>query len=251
MMELDMNITGLRTMFQFSVHKLLMRRKWVLVLALTLLVGAVMGYGASQSDANIDTASNMMELLPVTFLLPILALIYGASMIRNEIDDRSIIQVITAPLDRRISYMGYYLALTVVLAVLLSLMVLVGGACFFIINGSFNGAAGLIMGYMLLMCIGAIIYSALFLAMGVLLKQPIYLGLFYVFVWEDLIGTAPGAIGQYTIRHQLLVIGSGLIDNGNIASVGGDGVIAIVVLIVLTIVLVTVGAWAFRNKEVA
>jgi len=249
-MYLEASIIGLRTMVQFSVKKLLLHKRWVIVAMLTLLVAGVMGYVATVSDADISTASNMMNLLMLTFLLPVLALIYGASMIRNEIDDRSIIQVITSPLDRRVAYLGYYISLAVVLSILLSIVTAVGGICFFLMNGWSDGAAELITAFIAVQVIGAIAYSALFLVMGVALKQPIYLGLVYVFVWEGYVGSLPGAIGEYTIRHQLQVIASGMLHDVNIASTGGDGGMAAIILVVLSIVFLALGASLFRDKEV-
>jgi ABC-2 type transport system permease protein len=249
-MKLDASLVGLRTMVQFSVRKLLLHRRWAIVVILTVLVAGVMGYIATQSDANISTASDMMNLLMLTFLLPVLALIYGASMIRNEIDDRSIIQVITSPLDRKVSYLGYYLSLAMVLSILLSIITAVGGTCFFLVNGWSDGATELILAFIAVQVIGAIAYSALFLVMGVALKQPMYLGLIYVFVWEGFVGSVPGAIGEYTIRHQLQVIASGLVQDGSIATMSGDGGMAMMILIALSIVFVAIGAYLFQNKEV-
>jgi ABC-2 type transport system permease protein len=250
-MELDTNITGLRALFLYSARKMLVRRRWLLFALLALLVVGVMAYGASQQGADAATGSNMLDLFVLTFLLPVLALIYGASMIRNEIDDRSIIQVITSPIDRRFSYVGYYLALVLVMMLLTSLLVILGGATYFLISGSGGDAGAIIGGYIIVCCIGSMAYSSLFLMFGVAMKQPLYLGLFYVFIWEYFVGTVPGAIGQYTIRHQLQVIGSGLIGTGNIAGVGGDGGLASGILMVLVIVAVLIGALIFWNKEVA
>jgi ABC-2 type transport system permease protein len=249
-MKLDTSIIGLRTMVRFSVRKLLLHRRWAIVAILTILVAGVMGYIATQSDADVSTASDMMNLLMLTFLLPVLALIYGASMIRNEIDDRSIIQVITSPLDRRVSYLGYYLSLALVLSILLSIITAVGGTCFFLVNGWSDGATELILAFIVVQVFGSIAYSALFLMMGVALKQPIYLGLIYVFVWEGYVGSVPGAIGEYTIRHQLQVIASGMVHDGSIASIGGDGGMAAMIVIALTIVFVALGAFLFQEKYV-
>jgi len=250
-MAMDTNITGLKALFIFSARKMLVRRRWLLFALLALLVVGVMGYGASQQGADAANGSDMIDLFVLTFLVPVLALIYGASMIRNEIDDRSIIQVITSPLDRRISYFGYYLALASVMMLLTSLLVVLGGATYFLVSGSGGEIGRIITGYIIVVCIGSIAYSSLFLMIGVAMKQPLYLGLFYVFIWEYFVGTVPGAIGQYTIRHQLHVIGSGLIGNGSIAGVGGDGGMATFILFVLATIFIALGAFLFWNKEVA
>jgi len=250
-MEFDTNITGLKALFLFSGRKMLVKRRWLLFALLVLLVVGVMGYGASQQGANAGDGSDMLDLFVLTFLLPVLALIYGASMIRNEIDDRSIIQVITSPIDRRFSYVGYYLALVLVMMILISILAVMGGTTFFLVSGASGDAVGMVGGYVVVCCIGAVAYSSLFLLFGVAMKQPLYLGLFYVFIWEYFVGTVPGAIGQYTIRHQLHVIGSGLIKSGSISGVGGDGGIATIILIFVAAASVLLGALIFWNKEVA
>jgi ABC-type transport system involved in multi-copper enzyme maturation permease subunit len=238
-------------MLTFSARKLLQNRRWLIVALLTALVAAVMGYSATQDGADMDGMSDLMGLLLIAFLLPVLALIYGASMIRNEIDDRSIVQVITAPLDRRIAYLGYYLALVVVLTVLIAVATIVGGLSYLLFIPDSSGAIEVMAVLIAVQIIGVMIYSALFLMMGAILKQPVYLGLFYVFVWEGYVASVPGAIGSYTIRNQLRVIASESINYGNIAHVTGDGTISLIVLIVLAVVLITLGAFLFRDMEVA
>lgn len=249
-MDLSLNMIGIRTMLIFSTRKLLLNRRWVIVALVSVLVAAVMGYVATQEIDPLDGGSFLLNTLVLSFLLPIMALVYGASMIRNEIDDRSITQVITSPMDRRMSYLGYYLALIIVLSLMLLVIGTVGWSSFYLVMGLEGGALDLLASYSLLLIIGSVVYSSLFLAMGVVLKQPIYLGLLYAFVWEAFVGSLPGAIGELTIIHNLKVIGSDLIDHGNITEVTGDPVTASLALAILTIGLLILGAFAFREKEV-
>ncbi|OPY33166.1 MAG: ABC-2 family transporter protein [Methanomassiliicoccales archaeon PtaU1.Bin124] len=250
MMDLERNLLGLMTVFKFEARKLLLHKRWMFVVVLAILVGAVMGYSATRQGADIGTASDMLNLLVLTFLLPVMALIYGASMVRNEMDDRSIIQVVTSPLDRRTSYIAYYLALTVVLVILLIIITLVGGLSFMAFNGA-SGGPELMLAFMAVLCIGAIAYSSLFLVIGLVMKQPLYLGLFYVFVWEYFIGSVPGAVGELTIRHQLQVIASGLTDKGSFVNISGDPTTSLLAMLVMAVILVVVGAFLFREKEIA
>ncbi len=92
----------------YSVRKLLTNRRWTIVLTLAVLeTGAVMGYSASlNSSAALDQGSDLLSLLVLSFVLPVMAMIFGASMIRNEIDDRSITPVDTFPVDRNYSDPG-------------------------------------------------------------------------------------------------------------------------------------------------
>ena len=248
---MSFNLIGLRTVAAFSARKLLMNRRWMLVMLLGALVALVMGYAATEDGANMDLASDLMVILLLAFLLPVLSLIYGASMIRNEMDDRSIVQVITAPLDRRISYLGYYIGLVMVLCLLITVVTVIGGLAFLMFSPERTGGAQLIITFIALQYLGVLVYSALFLFIGTLIKQPIYLGLFYIFIWEGFVTSVPGSIGMLTIRHQLQVVGSELTEFGSIAWTTGDWAVSILALVVVTAVLVLAGAFVFRQEEVA
>jgi ABC-type transport system involved in multi-copper enzyme maturation permease subunit len=249
-MDVNMNMIGLRAMLTYSIKKLLTNRRWIIVLLLAVLVGVVMGYSSSLNTDPLNQGSNLLNLLVLSFVLPIMAMIFGASMIRNEIDDRSITQVITSPVDRRISYLGYYLSLLIVLAIALIVIASVGWAGYFLVSGVSGESVGLLIGYLAVILLGAIVYSSFFLVIGVILKQPIYLGLIYAFIWEGFIGSFPGAIGSVTIMHQLRIIASGQIRYGSISEISGDAGASFVALFVLTAALLLLGAYAFKEKQV-
>ncbi len=247
---MSLSTIGLRTMVAFSARKLLQNRRWMLVALLGALAVTVMGYAATQDGAGLYAGSDLMLLLLTAFLLPVLALLYGASMVRSEIDDRSIVQVITSPLDRRVSYVGYYIALVLVVCVLIAGITFFGGMSYLAFSPQRQGGLELLLGYMVMHCLGALAYSALFLLLGTVLRQPLYLGLFYMFVWEGFVAQVPGAIGSYTIRHQLQVAGSALIGEGSVANMpGGCGGIPLV-LLAFSAIMVALGALVFRRMEV-
>jgi ABC-2 type transport system permease protein len=124
-----------------------------------------------------------------------------------------------------------------------------GWTAYYLVSGMSADAVGLLLAYLGVLVLGAVVYSSLFLVMGVVLKQPLYLGLIYAFVWEGFIGSLPGAVGNITIMHQLRVIASSQIHNGGISGVSGDPVASLVTLIILAAVLLIAGAYAFREKQ--
>jgi hypothetical protein len=136
-----------------------------------------------------------------------------------------------------------------VLALSLLVVTVVGWTGYYLVSGISGDAVGLLIAYLAVLMLGAVVYSSLFLVMGVVLKQPIYLGLIYAFVWEGFIGSLPGAIGNITIMHQLRVIASSQIHNGSISGFSGDAVVSFIALAVLTAALLIAGAYAFREKQ--
>lgn len=248
---MSLNFIGLWTVAAFSARKLLMNRRWMLVMLLGALVALVMGYAATEDGADMHFASDLMSMLLMAFLLPVLCLIYGASMIRNEMDDRSIVQVITSPLDRRISYLGYYIGLVMVLCLLITAVTIVGGLAFLALSPERDGGLEIILIFIAVQYLGVLVYSALFLLLGTLMRQPIYLGLIYIFIWEGFIGSVPGSIGKFTIRYQLQSVAAELNDYGYMSHMSGDGAAAVLILVVMTAVLVLAGAFVLRQEEVA
>ena len=248
-MDLNAYVSGILAIFKYSTRKILFNRRWILSLIIMLLVGAIMGYAGSQAMDALDDGSSLMDLLILSFIMPVICMIYGSSLIRNEIDDKSITQVITAPLDRAVSYFGYYLSLATSLSLIMLLINLVGWLAFFSQKGINSDSFGILVAMSGLSIIGTLVYSALFLTTGVIFKRPVYFGLFFAFIWEGFIGSIPGAISSYTIKHFIRSIGSNLISHGEISTYDTASASTYITLLAITIICLTVGALIFREKE--
>ncbi len=255
-MDTNITISGLKSIIKYSTRKMLFSKRWVIVLLIMIMVGAIMGYAASQAPVGhtdierLNGGTTLMDLLILSFIMPIIAMIYGASLIRNEIDDKSITQVITSPLPRPISYIGYYISLVISLSIIMVLINFVGWLAFFGQIGMGDGAGDILLIMIALGVIGTIVYSSLFLMSSVIFKRPIYVGLFYAFIWEGFVGSIPGAISKFTLKHFIRSIGSGWLDVGEISLYDGASAgTAFGVLIGITIVCLAIGAILFREKE--
>lgn len=249
-MDMSTYFSGIQAIFKYSFRKILFNRKWLLTGLVMLLVVLVMGYAGSQEMDSLDGGSLLMDVLILTFIMPVISMIYGSSLIRNEIEDKSITQVITAPLDRIVSYVGYYISLAVALSVIMVAINLVGWLAFFSQKGINGDSLGILASFCGLSVLGAMAYAALFQATGVIFKRPVYFGLFFAFIWESFIGSIPGLLNQYTIKHYIASIGSSWLEYGSLASYNGvSSGAALLVLIIITIVCLAIGGFIFREKE--
>ncbi|MBN1677719.1 MAG: ABC transporter permease [Candidatus Thermoplasmatota archaeon] len=252
-MDVKRVLVGILALTLHYTKKLLFGRKVVITILVGLFVAAVMAYAGSQSHAPLEDGTNMMDTLILFFFMPVMAMIFGSSLIRDEIDDKSITHIATAPLDRAFTYVGYYLPLGIAVAVSMVSISSVGMLAFFGQHGVGSEAFEIYLEFVALVVIGSFVYSSLFLAIGVLFPKPVMVGLFYAFIWEGFIGSLPGAIQNASIKHYLRSVGCGWVDFGSISrwdqasSVSGSAA----VLLCLALFFLVSGVYLFREKELA
>ncbi|UCG69299.1 MAG: ABC transporter permease [Thermoplasmata archaeon] len=254
-MDLKGNLIGMMAIFRYSTKKILFSRKAIVTVLIALFVAAVMGYAATQGDEatqeeSLNAGTNLMDFLILFFFMPVIAMIYGASIIRDEIDDRSITQILTSPLKREFAYIGYYLSLAISLSIVMVIIVTVGFLSFFGQMGIEGDALGIYADVCALSIIGSLVYSSLFLFISLPMKRPLYFGLFYAFIWEGFIGSIPGRIQEVALKHYVRSMGSEWIPFGGISGYSASEVAySSYVLVGVTIVFLLFGMIIFRSKE--
>lgn len=201
----------------------------VLMLGLALLAEAL---GAQPSE----WAQPVLVGLGFAVVLPVLALIVGASALGSEIDDGTLVHVLAKPLPRREIILAKLAVAVVVTTVSVApAMLLVG----LLADASVQFALGLVLATAL----GALAYSAVFLALSVLTRRPVLLGLIYVLVWEGLLTNLLQGARVLSIQHYALAVAD---------RVGGNELLSATVstpVAVVMALLVTIAATAFAAER--
>jgi ABC-type transport system involved in multi-copper enzyme maturation permease subunit len=257
-MDMAKQLTGFQTIMLYTVRKLLMSKRIYITLLITLFIVLIMVYASSlelnedeieDGITKVDRGVDLLDVLILFFFMPVMAMIYGSSLVRDEMDDRSITAVVTSPMDRVITFLAYYIGLAISVSLIMLLMLTAGFLAYFGSVG-FDDAGGIYGPFAALMVIGAFAYSALFIMVSVLFEKPIYFGLFYAFIWEGFIGSIPGRISMIAVKHYVRSLGTHWMDKGGIvaydASSASD---AAWVLVVFSVVVFAMGAYLFREKE--
>ncbi len=242
-------LIGFIAIFKYSARKLLLSRRSIIAILIALLVAAIMGYGGTQDVNSLAWGSTIIDILVLSFFMPITAMIFGASMIRDEIEDKSITGILTAPLDKTVPYLAYYLSLILSLSLMLTLITAVGWLAFFGQTGIDNDAIAILGAMVALVILGAVVYSSMFLMMSALLKRPMYMGLFYAFIWEGFIGSIPGPIQAFSIKHHIRTLGSEMVNHGSLKEFASESTDAGLILATITIACLILGIFIFREKE--
>lgn len=231
-----------------SIKKIFSSRKIIFPILGLVFIAAVMGYASTQEVDKIEMGTTLMEGLILSFLVPVITMVYGSTIIRDEIEDKSITQVITSPIGRIRAYLGYYLAIVMSLGLILFLITTGGFLSFFGPLGIDSASVTIYSNVLALVLMGILVYSALFMLVSIMTSKSIYFGLFYVFIWEGFVGSLPGNIQKVAIRHYLRSIASSWMEHVSINVTTGIS-ISFLVILVLMITLVILGCVSFRRKE--
>jgi len=142
--------------------------------------------------------------LYIRFIVPVLGVFFGTSLIADEVDDKTITYLFTRPIPRRAVLLGKYLAYLVctVLLVLPSVMIV-----FFLIvptaGGSIAAAFPSLLKDFGMLAIGLAAYGAVFALVGTRIKRPLIVGLVFAFGWEPAVLLFPGYLKRLTVAYYM------------------------------------------------
>jgi ABC-2 type transport system permease protein len=147
-----------------------------------------------------ELAAGLVGGLVLNLVLPLVALVFGTAALGQEIEDGTIVYLLTKPVARWRLFAGKviaaWLATTVIVgtsAAIASATLLVG-----------RPADLLLPAFVAAVAWGALCYVALFACLSVRFSRALIIGLVYVFLWEATLSRfAPGtrlfSVRQYTV----------------------------------------------------
>jgi ABC-type transport system involved in multi-copper enzyme maturation permease subunit len=144
----------------------------------------------------------MIWVLFLRFIIPVLGVFYGTSLIADEVEDKTITYLFTRPIPRGAILLGKYLAYLVctTLVVLPSIMIV-----YFLIVpfGEIPASFGALVKDLGILALGLAVYGALFALIGAVLKRPLVIGLVFAFGWEQVAMLMPGYLKRFTVAYYL------------------------------------------------
>lgn len=186
------------TIVRLTLRGLFGRRRFLLLLPLPALVVGLALLAEALDAPVADWGGPVLVGLGFAVVLPVLALIIGAGVLGDEIDDGTAVYVLAKPLPRReIVFSKLLVAVVVTTAAVGAGMVLAG-----LVGGSARLALGLLAGT----AAGALAYGALFLALSVLTRRPVLIGLLYILVWEGLLGNVLDGVRVLSVQQYAVTI---------------------------------------------
>lgn len=176
----------------------------LLLIALPALIGLLCRVLTPAADWRPEERyDELVVLLVFGFTLTILSVVGGTGVVSEELEQRTVVYVLTRPLPRwRLLLARFVVSFAVVAAITLLSLLLLALAVF---GPTHVGSVALGPDVRALL-IGAWTYCAVFLLLGALLPRPLIYGLLYVFGWEGIVTILPGSFARLSLMSYLRVI---------------------------------------------
>ena len=214
-------VTSAVRVFDLSIGEMLWSRRTIFMalvvgapVAIALGVRLVVALGAPFMEESLTGSSSRPVMLTgpsifglmiwglyLRFIVPVLGIFYGTSLIADELEDKTITYLFTRPIRRGAVLLGKYLAyLACTIFVVLPSVVIV----YLLVvpmRGSLGGSFIDLVKDLALLALGLCVYGALFAFVGAKFKRPLLIGLIFIFGWEQAALAFPGYLKKFTIAY--------------------------------------------------
>jgi ABC-2 type transport system permease protein len=270
-------VSGLR-IFDLSLGEMLWSRRTIfmmLVVGVPVFIACVLrlvvGLGAPILDDHRTTQNGvtqtirmtgpgifgfMIWVLYVRFIVPVLGVFYGTSLMADEVEDKTITYLFTRPIRRGAVLFGKYLAylgctvFVVLPSVMLVYLLIVP------MQGSLGGSFIDLLKDLIVLALGLAVYGAAFAFIGAKFKRPLIVGLIFIFGWEQAALAFPGYLKRFTIAYYLQGLVPHAMPNDSVLSLIQGAfresptlVGSLLGLAVILVVFVTLAAWVVERRE--
>ncbi|MBB1253409.1 ABC transporter permease [Streptomyces alkaliterrae] len=197
------------TVARLTYRALLGRRRALILCALPALLLAIAVLVRVTGVADDNVATNLLGGFALATLVPLIGVIVGTGAIGPEIDDGSIVYLLSKPLKRSTIILTKLTVAVGVTFLFAALPVLLAGLI--MVGGSQQIAVAYAIGTV----VASVAYCTLFLLIGTISRNAVIIGLVYALVWEALFGSfVPGArtlsVQQWGLALVDRLVGSGV-----------------------------------------
>ncbi|MFI1713537.1 ABC transporter permease [Streptomyces litmocidini] len=200
------------TVARLTYRALLGRRRAAILFLLPALLLVIAAAVRALNGADDQVAADLLGGFALATMVPLIGVIAGTGAIGPEIDDGSIVYLLSKPVKRSTIITTKLIVAIAVTMVFSAVPTLIAG---FILNGNGQQVA---VAYTVAALVASIAYSALFLLLGTVSRHAVVIGLVYALVWEALFGSLISGARTLSVQQWALalaekVTGDGLVDS--------------------------------------
>ena len=182
-----------------TLRQQVFRRSTLLLVGLALLpvlVAILFRLTDSDEDPQGWTSRVLYRGLIMTAVLPLTALMFGTSVLGDELEDGTAVYLLTKPIARWQILVPKLIAPWLLTSALLVTSTVVSG-----LVAIESGPRDVVYGAAIAMLLGAAVYTTLFVMLSVVSTHALIIGLVYVFIWEGAIAGIFEGVRYLSVRH--------------------------------------------------
>lgn len=214
--------------------------------ALPVLVAVLFRLANSDDSPATWTAKVLYRGLIITAVLPLTALMFGTSVIGDEMEDGTAVYLLTKPIPRWEILLPKLIAPWLLTsAILLASTVLSG------LVAIDRGGLDVVYGTALAMLLGAAVYTTLFVMLSVVSTHALIIGLIYVFIWEGAVAGIFEGVRYLSVRHYTIGVAdwaAGYVPDTFEAYV--NGTTSLVLMAIVTLVAAVLAERRLQQAEI-
>jgi ABC-2 type transport system permease protein len=210
-----------------------------LIGALLVLVAVIFRLSSPTEAEAMRFTGRLLANFGLAVLLPVVAVIVGTAAVGSEIEDGTIVYLLAKPVPRLLIVVVKLLVAWGVTAALVAVPIFIAG-----VIGA-GGERSLGIAYAAASVLGALEYTAIFVALSLVTSRALVIGLAYVVVWEGVIAGLFAGTRVLSVRQHALAVAD---------AIGGEGAVSAelavgTALVTGAVVVVLAFALAVRRLE--
>jgi ABC-2 type transport system permease protein len=172
------------------------------VLVIPAIIALLVRFNAAEGDLDaVGSLTTIYKEIVLGVLLPLTALVFGTSAFGGEVDDGTLIYLMVKPVPRwRLTFSKYLVAflstaIVAVLSVMLAWLAMQNGA-----------PVRLPLAFSLGTIVGAAIYCAIFVTLGITSRRALAIGLLYIVAFENVLSRSIVGVKSLSVREFSLAV---------------------------------------------
>ena len=174
---------------------------WVLV-AIALYAAAKVFLGVGGNE-NPPESYSMVSSLLLFRLLPLASAIFSSGVLSQEIEQKTIVYLLTRPVPRPQFLLLRTLASALVVFIVVSLAAVALSSAVF---GGLGLSNPILYRDMIAIAVGSLAYGTLFVGLSLLINRAMIVSLLFAFAWETSVPSMPGSVYLMSISSYLTAI---------------------------------------------
>ena len=178
------------------------------VAALPLVAAIIYRASSGETEAAEFAAGVVLYGLIVTVLLPLTAVLLSTAALGSEIEDGTIVYLLSKPAERWRILAGNLLAAWGATTGIVVASALVGG----VVALAGEDEWAVLGGFVVALAVGSLAYSSLFLMLSLFTSRALLAGISYAFIWEGVITNFAPGVQRFSIREYTASIAEAVAD---------------------------------------